>query len=105
MLDILNGCGEIVVNSRQLGYVCVDPNMLYNPGIRLYFDVHKIIKDGLGTRDGVHILKVKKKLPLNKYLVQVVSKKCLDYKDTWTPTTYTKYSNRFFSEKMKYHNI
>ena len=36
MLDVLEGCGELVVNSRQLGYVCTDPNIPYSPGIRLY---------------------------------------------------------------------
>lgn len=105
MLDILNGCGEIVVNSRQLGYICVNHNISYNPGIRLYFDAHKIIKDGLGTRDGLHILKVKGKIPLDKYLLQVVSKNSLNYRDTWTPNTYTEYANKFFLEKMKDNNI
>ena len=30
MLDVLNGCGEIVVNSRQLGYVCTDASYRIN---------------------------------------------------------------------------
>lgn len=96
MLDVLNGCGEIVVNSRQLGHVCTDPNASYNPGIRLYFDAHRIIEDGLATRDGLHLLKVKKELPLERYLVGVIEKDLLEPKDVWTPTTYTEAANNYF---------
>jgi hypothetical protein len=28
MLDVPDGCGELVVNSRQIGYICVDPNIM-----------------------------------------------------------------------------
>lgn len=95
MLDVLNGCGEIVVNSRQLGYVCVDPDVPYTPGVRLYFDAHRIIEDGLATRDGVHLLKVKRELPLERYLVSLVEKDLLEPKDLWTPTTYTEAANNY----------
>lgn len=96
MLDILNGCGELVVNSRQLGYVCTDGNMEYNPGVRLYFDAHKIIEDGLAERDGLHILKVEKELSLDKYLVMAVTKDKAKEKVSWTPTTYTEWANNYF---------
>ena len=35
MLDVLNGCGELVVNSRNRGFVCPGPNAEYTPGVRL----------------------------------------------------------------------
>lgn len=101
MLDILNGCGEIVVNSRRLGYVCIDPNIPYNPGARLYFDGHKIIKDGLAVRDGLHILKVKNELPLNKYLAMAITEDMSLSKEIWTPTTYTEWANEYFLNNVE----
>lgn len=101
MLDILNGCGEIVVNSRQLGYVCTDPNLPYNPGVRLYFDGHKIIKDGLAVRDGLHILKVKNKLPLNKYFKMAITEDMSLSKEIWIPTTYTEWTNEYFLNNVE----
>lgn len=59
MLDVLEGCGELVVNSRNLGYVCTDPHVMYIPGVRLYFDVRKMVSDKIVTRDGLHLIKVK----------------------------------------------
>jgi len=98
MLDILDGCGEIVVSSRQLGYICTDANVSYKPGVRLYFDAHRIIQDGIATRDGLHILKVKRELTLDKYLVSVVTKELLNKDEMWTPTLYTKFANKYFED-------
>lgn len=98
MLDVLEGCGELVVNSRQLGYVCTNPDRDYIPGIRLYFDAESIIKDGLGVRDGLHILKIKDKLSLNKYLVERVSSNLFNIED-WTPSTFTNLANKYFLER------
>ena len=97
MLDVLAGCGELVVNSRQLGYVCTNPDIEYIPGVRLYFDAEAIIKDGLGTRDGLHILKIKDKLPLDKYLLEWVSAESFQKKD-WMPSTFTNEANKYFLE-------
>jgi hypothetical protein len=97
MLDVLAGCGELVVNSRQLGYVCTNPDIEYTPGVRLYFDAEAIIKDGLGIRDGLHILKIKDKLQLNKYLLEWVSAESFQKKD-WTPSTFTNEANKYFLE-------
>ncbi|ADL53078.1 hypothetical protein [Clostridium cellulovorans] len=96
MFDILNGCGEIVVNSRQLGYVCTKPDIPYNPGVRLYFDAYKIIKDGLAVRDGLHIIKVKEKLHFQEYLAMAVTADISTTRELWTPTTYTEWANRYF---------
>lgn len=97
MLDVLNGCGVIVVNSRQLGYICLDPNCIYVPGVRIYFDAHKIIQDGLATRDGLHVIKVFERLPLDKYMIMVIDDTMLP-KQTWTPTIFTKVANEYFLE-------
>ncbi len=97
MLDIPNGCGEIVVNSRQLGYICLDPNALYNPGVRLYFDVKQIISDKIAVRDGLHILKIKDMLPLNKYLIAAITAKDFPSNIDWTPTLFTEMANQYFT--------
>lgn len=85
MLDLLDGCGELVVNSRNLGEICTDPNISYSPGVRLYFSVEKILDAGLGIGDGVHLLKVKDCLPLENFLVDVISADMFPNIDNWTP--------------------
>lgn len=57
MFDSLDGCSELVVNSRNLGKVCTNPEIRYEPGVRMYFDAHKMILNGIAIRDGAHILK------------------------------------------------
>ncbi len=96
MLDSLNGCGELVVNSRNLGYVCIDPNAYYIPGVRLYFDVRKMFADEIVTRDGLHIVKIKDRLPLKDYLLTSVTSKDFDNKIQWTPTLFTEKANELF---------
>jgi len=99
MLDVLNGCGELVVNSRQLGYVCTDPNALYAPGIRLYFDVRKMIRDKIAVRDGLHLLKVKDRLSLADYLIAAISAEDFPEAMKWTPTLFTEKANQLFFDK------
>jgi len=99
MLDVLDGCGELVVNSRQRGHICLDPNIEYIPGVRIYFNAHKIISDGLATRDGLHVLKVFERLSLDKYMVLVIKDTML-IRQVWTPTVYTQFSNEFFLKKV-----
>lgn len=67
-----NVAGELVVNSKQQGKIVMDKNAGYPTGARLYFDMKKIVEDGLAVRDGAH-LKVKDRLPLNPYLIWVAS--------------------------------
>ncbi|WP_203457086.1 hypothetical protein [Paenibacillus tepidiphilus] len=100
MLDVLEGCGEIVVNSRQLGFVCTDPSRPYTPGVRLYFDSHRLISDGLAVRDGLHVLKVKDCLPLRPYMLMCIGRKMLPQREVWTPTTYTDAANSYFLEQV-----
>ncbi len=99
MLDVLNGCGELVVNSRQLGYVCTDPEVFYIPGVRLYFDVRKLIRNKIAVRDGLHLLKVKDRLPLADYLVAVISAEDFPGEMKWTPTLFTEKANQLFFDR------
>jgi len=62
--------GEIVVLSKQKGSITMDPDMRYQTGARLYFDVEEIVRHGLLIRDGCH-LKVKNMLPLSPHLLWV----------------------------------
>lgn len=104
MLDVPNGCGELVVNSRNLGTVCIDPNVPYTPGVRLYFDVKKLFADSLVTRDGVHPVKIKDKLPLDGYLLAVISAKEFPGDIQWTPTLFTERANELFNIKYRKRN-
>lgn len=101
MLNVLNGCGELVVNSRNRGFVCPDPNAEYAPGVRLYFDVSKIKDAGLVTKDGVHLLKVKDCLPLDGFLVDVISAEMFPSDTVWTPTLFTEKANQLFLSRRK----
>lgn len=91
---------EFVVLSRQLGRVLTDENHPYTPGARLYFDAHRIIRDGLAVRDGLHNLKVYDHLPLAPYLLLAIEPGLLDPNamvDTWTPKTFFEASHRYFT--------
>jgi len=55
---------EIVVNSKEKGYICMDTDIEYTPGARFYFNIQKLTQDGLLINDGVHY-KVKDELPLS----------------------------------------
>jgi hypothetical protein len=69
---------ERVVASRAAGRFVMDPDAIYTPGVRLYFDNHRLIKEGRGTRDGLHTLKVHQRLPLYPYLLRAVSVEDID---------------------------
>lgn len=99
MLDHMDGCGELVVNSRQLGRICTDGNAPYTPGVRLYFDARRILADRLGVRDGVHPLKIKHALPL-RYLEMAVTTEQLGEEKLWTPTSFTQAANSYFDSTV-----
>ncbi len=60
--------GEIIVSSKQKGYICMDPCAEYRTGARLYFDGERMARDGVLLRDGCHF-KVRDCLPLEPYLL------------------------------------
>jgi len=72
----------------------------YDPGVRLYFDGHRIIRDGLAVSDGLHTLKVYDHLPLDPYLVAAVSVRDSDPEakvEVWTPWTFLNRANECFA--------
>lgn len=82
---------ENVVASRKLGKIFTEENTPYTPGVRLYFDGHRIIDDGLAVWDGVHLIKVRDRLPLKPYLVAAVTAATVDPESQvreWTPRTF-----------------
>lgn len=90
---------EIVVNCLLQGKFVYDENAPYTPGVRLYFDGHAIIRDGLAVRDGVHCLKVHNHLPLRPYLLAAVTAEALaaaGQSGPWTPRTFLKAANAWF---------
>lgn len=89
---------EIVVLSKQVGKLTMDENQSYMPGVRLYFDMERVAKDGLLIRDGCH-LKVKDALPLNPYIIWVADWKSVGLENEYsTPDEFTKLANRRFNE-------
>jgi hypothetical protein len=78
---------EMVVASRAAGRFVLDPDATYTPGVRLYFDHHRLIRDGLATRDGLHTTKVHHRLPLKPYLLAAVSTTDLDPGGRMAPWT------------------
>ena len=90
--------GEIVVLSRQSGYIDMDQDKAYQTGARLYFDMAAIARDGLLVRDGAH-LKVKNELPLEKYLIWVGTWESVGLgNQTSTPLEFTTKANQVFNE-------
>ncbi|MDF2504911.1 hypothetical protein [Clostridium sp.] len=104
MLDTLNGCSELVVSSRQKGKICTNGDVEYNPQVRMYFNARKIIEDGLGVRDGAHVLKIYRSLPLKPYLKKIYFEKDIPYikgRKSWTPTLFTEEANKWFYNSLK----
>ena len=93
------GC-EHVVSSQQKGYLITEEDTPYTPGVRLYFDGHRIIRDGLAVSDGLHTLKVHDHLPLEPYMVAAIGVKDVDPEgavEVWTPRTFLDAANECFA--------
>jgi len=90
---------EIVIASRMENQIMDDPDRPYEPGVRLYFDNHLIIRNGLAVRDGIHNIKVHRSLPLSPYMAAAVTAKDLP-RQTWCPRTFCKAANRLFPGKI-----
>jgi len=91
---------EFVVASQQAGRIITEPDTPYMPGARLFFDGHRLIRDGLIVRDGLHMAKVFDHLPLDPYLVAAVTPADLDSEGevaTWTPKTFCLAALEYFS--------
>lgn len=96
-----NIAGEFVVNSRQHGEIIMDENCEYKTGARLYFDMRRIVSDGLAVRDGAHI-KVRDKLPLAPYLIFIATWENTGLKSRIsTPKIFCEKANEKFNEVYK----
>ncbi len=94
---------EVVVASRQAGTIRDDPDLPYEPGVRIYFDNHAIIGAGLGVRDGIHTLKVHSRLPLEPYSRDSVSASNLEesgLRSPWTPRLFLREANGAFLQRV-----
>ena len=85
---------EIVVSSKQKGYICMDADCDYTPGARFYFDTKQLIKDGLLVRDGAHY-KIKHKLPLS-YSLFCASLDNINLKGKITPKSFSAAADEAF---------
>lgn len=93
---------EMVLASHNAGRFVCDDNAVYEPGVRLYFDNHRIIADSLGTRDGLHLIKVHRRLPLAPYLLAAVSVQDLDPEnkiEAWTIRSFVERTNEAFRRR------
>lgn len=91
---------EHVVASQAAGKMITEEDAPYQPGVRLYFDAHRIILDGLAVRDGLHVLKVHDHLPLNPYLITAICMSDVDPNGevhVWTPRTFLDRANEWFA--------
>jgi hypothetical protein len=90
---------EMVVASYQAGRFALNENAVFRPGVRLYFDNHRLIRDGLGVRDGLHVIKVHLRLPLRPCMLGALSPQDLDPPDqvsAWTPRSFVERANAAF---------
>jgi hypothetical protein len=90
---------EKIVATYQAGRFVLDDDVVYEPGVRLYFDNQHMIRDGLTTRDGLHITKVHKRLPLSPYLLAAIGVKDVDplrKVKAWTPQSFMERADDFF---------
>jgi len=91
---------EFVVASRNANRLMTEPDTPYTPGARLFFDGHRLIRDGLIVRDGLHGAKVHDHLPFEPYLVAAVTPADMDPKGeitAWTPKSFCLAALEYFS--------
>ena len=102
VLGTLNSTApEHVVASHTRGCVFTEEDTPYEPGVRLYFNAHRIIRDGLAVRDGLHKLKIHDHLNLEPYLIAAVGVKDVDPEGTiplWTPRVFLERANNHFNK-------
>lgn len=105
MFGELDSCvPEMVVASYQAGTFVMDENEIFQPGLRLYFDNHRIIRDGLGTRDGLHTIKTHLRLPLEPYLLVAVGLHEIDPRGAvraWTIRAFKEQANQYFHHQTE----
>ena len=81
---------ELVVHSRAFGRPSYDMHAPYVPQVRLYFDGHKVVRDGLMVRCVAPM--VFDSLPLEGYLIKAVVASDLrlpEGESCWTPLSFS----------------
>lgn len=74
---------------------------IYIPGARIYLDHHKMIDDGIVTRDGLHTGKVKDFIELDPYLLDIITAGDIDSNEkSWTPRRFFEMANKMFKERI-----
>ena len=94
---------ESILVSKERGSFCLDRDVRYEPGVRLYLDLHAVIRDGLGVRDGLHLAKVRDHLPLTPYLIHAIGVADIqgDRLQEWTPRLFTQEADRAFQQQWR----
>ena len=86
---------EIVVNSRLRGSPYYSINEPYQPQARMYFDAHKMTRDGIVTRNVCRM--VLDSVSLERYLIRTVTAADLQLAEGqsfWTPLTFTQAADK-----------
>jgi len=96
MLGELGFWNEIIVSSKEKGYICMDADCEYNPGARFYFSTWELIKSGLFIRDGAHY-KVRNMLPLSHSLFCATTDN-VSINTKITPRTFAELADKAFEE-------
>jgi len=94
---------EKIVASYQTGRFILDDDAVYEPGVRLYFDNYRMIGDHQIVRDGLHTVKVYKRLSLSPYLLAVIGVNDLDPRrevKMWTPRLFVERADKAFYDKI-----
>lgn len=92
---------EIVVNSHLCGGVNYDADAPYAPQARMYFDGHRMVRDGIITRAATSM--VYDHVPLEKYLVKTVTAADVALPEEaahWTPATFAAAADAYI-EKLE----
>lgn len=98
MLSPIDVNNEIIVASKQKGYIDTNPNQTYETGCRFYLDAKKLANDGLLLRDGQHI-KVKNEISLEKYLIWYSTAERIGLPVETTPNKFFELSNKEFYKR------
>ena len=102
MLGGLGYWNEIVISSKEKGFICMDADCDYMPGARFYFSTVDLIQNGFFVRDGAHY-KVKDTLPLS-YSLFCATTENISISGKITPRTFAEAADSAFKEHCKYVN-
>lgn len=95
---------EVVVNSREKGFICMDADCEYSPGARFYFDTSQLISKDLLERDGCHY-KVKDELPIHLALFTATVPKLSLEGCRITPNIFSEAADRAFNAFLQVYQL